>query len=130
MIRGTFVSGDEIERADARALGYANVVGHPIEIGDLKPGGVLVLDIDRIAFGDRDAAIERARAAAEASVPVGVRTHHPDDPRLDELRAYPLVVIARTHHRVLAALRGGGRTRRTRVTIDTTRSRAGGGTCP
>jgi hypothetical protein len=60
MISGTFISGDEIERADARALGYANVVGAPVESGGLPPGGILVMDIDRIGFGDRDAAIELA----------------------------------------------------------------------
>jgi hypothetical protein len=119
MKSGTFVSADEIERADARALGYANVVGHPVEFGDLAPGGVLVMDIDRIVFGDRDAAIELAKASAKAGVSVGVRTYDPDDPRLDELRVRPNVVIAKTHRHLLAALRDGRRTQPVRATTDT-----------
>jgi hypothetical protein len=106
MISGTFVSGDEVERAAARALGYANVVGHPVELGALVPSRLLVLDLDRIAFGDRDAAIERAKAAAKAGVSVGVRTYQSDEPRLDALHAFPNVVIGKAHRRLLAAFRG------------------------
>src|SRR4051794_2773703 len=122
MISGIFISGDEIERANARALGYANIVGHPVELGGLAPGGMLVLDIDRIVFGGRDGAIEWARAAAESGVSVSLRTYYPDDPRLDELRARPNVVIAKTHRHLLKALRGDRRTRLIRATIEANQS--------
>jgi hypothetical protein len=51
-------------------------------------------------------------------ISVGNRTYDPDDPRLDELRARPNVLMAETHRRLLAALLGGRRTRPVRATIN------------
>ncbi|MBY0455760.1 MAG: hypothetical protein K2V38_00325 [Gemmataceae bacterium] len=101
--RTTYVSADEVGRADAFALGYDAVCQHPNEVGPLGPGDVLVLDADAVLFGDHDALAAAGVAAAHRWAAVGVHTRDPD--RLPAvLVAHPNVVVAKTHAELRAAL--------------------------
>lgn len=101
----TYLSCCEVERAAAYDMGYRDICMHPREIGDMKPRGLLVIDFDHVLFNDRDDAVMKANEAANRGVLVGIHTYYPTDPRLDAFRAFPNVVIAKTHRRVLARLR-------------------------
>jgi hypothetical protein len=105
MRKGTYVSGDELERMGAKKRGYHTVCRHPNEIADPKPGETLVIDFDHILFGDVDKAVTKATAAALHGMLVGFHTYYPEDPRLTALLDLSSVVVANTHRQVLAALR-------------------------
>jgi hypothetical protein len=109
MIEGTYVSGDCCERAEAFQLGYRAVCQHPKEVGDVEPGGLLVIDFDHVLFGDRELAVRKASEAASRGAWVGVHTFTPDDTRLDEIRVLPDVIVAKTHRDLLDRLGGQGR---------------------
>jgi len=104
-ILDTYVSADELERAAAFAFGYIELCQHPREVRSLELGGILVFDLDHIAFDDRTAALAVAHEAARRGVLVGIHTYFRDDPRLTPLRAIANVRIAKTHKRLLVRLR-------------------------
>ena len=101
---GTYVSADEVERADARVLGYGTVCGHPNEVGALGPDDLLVIDFNSVQLGDTHRAVQEAMASAQRGVRVGVHAYH-FPPPLAELLAEPLVVAANTHARLVSKLR-------------------------
>ena len=108
MKKGTYLSADELERADARRrFGYATVAEDPREIDKIVRGHVsaVVIDLDHVLLANIDAALKVASKAVRAGVPVGLHTFYPDDPRLAALASDPLVVVAKTHRQVRKALR-------------------------
>lgn len=104
-LQGTYVSGDEVERADAERMGYGTVCQHPNKVDCLGAGDVLVIDLGNVPFDEKGEAAKLAYDAARAGVPVGVHTYDEDDLRLGVLATEPLIVIARTHRKVRAKLR-------------------------
>ena len=105
MRKGIYCSGDAMNRADAYRRGYKSVCHHPLEIGKLQPGDVLVVDYDHVLFDDKFAARQKMLTAIRQGHAVGIHTFHPDDPKLAGLAENPGVTIAKTHRRLLAALR-------------------------
>ena len=105
LIDGTYVSGDELERAAAFDLGYAVVCQHPNEIGVIGAGGMLVLEFDHVLFNERFLIVLAANLAADYGALVGIHTFHPTDVRLERFLKLPNVVVAKTHAEVLAGLR-------------------------
>ena len=105
LIQGAYVSGDELERAEAYELGYRDVCSHSRQIGVLEPSEILVIDLGHVLLEERDIAIVKANETANRGVLVGIHTYYPDDPRLDRFLALPNVLVAQTHARVIAALR-------------------------
>jgi hypothetical protein len=105
MLRATYLSSDELERAEAFEAGYRTVIQHPREVRDLVGVRRLVIDLDHVLFDDKDDAIKLAREATAWGLWVGIHTYYPDDPRLDPLRGWPNVVVRKTHRRVRQALR-------------------------
>ena len=99
--RGTYVSGDEYERVDARDMGYRNVHQHPNEIGSLEPLDLLVIDWDHVLFDDKDVAMASALEAANRGVMVGIHTYNPESSGLGQLRRFPNVRMARNHRSLL-----------------------------
>ncbi len=79
-MKGTYVSGDEVERAGTRKFGNTTVCQHPGEIGTLERDEVLVIDFGHVLFQDWDPAVTKASQTARGGMPVGVQTYHPEDP--------------------------------------------------
>jgi hypothetical protein len=104
LVNGTYVSADEIEIALALRLGYRVVRQHVRQIPEPRAGETLVIDFDHVAFDDKDETLVVATNAASRGVLVGVHTYFPENPRLRELAALPMVVVAATHEGVLAGL--------------------------
>lgn len=101
VINGTYVSGDTNERAEAFLLGYKAVCQHPNEIGVLEPDECLVIDGDRVLFGDKAQAAAKAAEAAKRGVTVGIHSFLRSDWGLG---SFPNVVLGRTHAEVLALI--------------------------
>ncbi|HYT87627.1 MAG TPA: hypothetical protein VEL76_02805 [Gemmataceae bacterium] len=112
MVRGTYVSSDELERAEAAQFGYRYVCHHPNEIGVVDDGETLVIDFDHVLFDDQDLAVLKANQAANCGTVVGIHTYYPNDPRLQQLLALPNVLVAKTHRRLLKAMRQHARLKR------------------
>ena len=81
----TFVSGDEVNRAEAFELGYGTVASTLARFANLRPGDLLVIDYDAIMFNDKDAAVALALEAVQRGVNVRLNTYHPDDPALESI---------------------------------------------
>jgi hypothetical protein len=109
MLRATYLSNNELERAEAFGLGYHEVYQHPREVLELVAGQRLVIDLNHVLFDDKDEAVKLARRAAGRGVWVGIHTYNPDDPVLVAVRGKRRIVIRTTHRRVHAALRKRGR---------------------
>jgi len=107
VIREIYVSGCEYKRAEARLLGYREVCQHPCEVGPLRSGDVIVIDLDRVLFGDRYAAAEKAAEAVAAGLTVGIHLNDADDPVLGDLPTCPTVYVGKSHYEVLAMIRQG-----------------------
>jgi hypothetical protein len=105
VLKGTYVSGDACERAEAFRLGYRSVCHHPKEIGVVGPDEPLVIDFDHVLFDDKDLAVRKANEAANRGVTVGIHTYYPNDPRLLRHLALPNVVVAKTHRHLLTLMR-------------------------
>lgn len=112
MVRGIYVSCDEVARDEARERGYHNICLHPNEIGVPETGETVVINLDSVLFDDKDAAVAKANELASCGVNVGIHTYYPNDPRLRIHLALPNVVVAKTHRRVLAKMRRLARKRR------------------
>jgi hypothetical protein len=100
IIQRTYVSGDELERAEALTMGYDAVCQHPKEVGRLGSDDSLVIDFDHVLFDEKAKAASLAFENARTGVPVGVHTYHPEHPLLKALHSEPNVVIAKTHRLV------------------------------
>jgi hypothetical protein len=105
MRKDVYLSGDELERAQALKLGYHTVCQHPNELGELNPGETLVIDFDHCLFDDHDQTVAKAHEAANHGSLVGIHTHNPEDSRLRALVALKNVVVAKNSRHILAALR-------------------------
>jgi hypothetical protein len=104
LLPATYVSSDQIERADAFKVGYRNVCQHPREVGVLEPSEMLVMDLNHVLGDDHELAIVVANEAAERGVLVGIHTYYPESLKLYRLAKLPNVLVADTHRRLLLKL--------------------------
>lgn len=104
LIAAIYMSGDELERDEARKHGYLKVVQHPNEIGELEPDQVLVIDFNHVLFDDHELAIAKANEAAQRGVLVGIHTYYREALKLYRLTKLPNVFVADTHQFLLLKL--------------------------
>ena len=103
-IKGTYVSGDEFRRLDARAMGYEVVCQHPNEVGVLGRDDELIIDLDYVLFGDFDTVLRVATEAARNGVTGGVHAYNLEHPALAPLALLPGITVAKTHRALRAAM--------------------------
>ena len=101
MLTATYMSSDEVERADAFRVDYVTVCQHPNEIGELEASDLLVLDMNNVLFEDDRLAVQKANEAALRGVLVGVHTYNPDRLKSLGLIKRSNVVVAKNHVRLL-----------------------------
>jgi hypothetical protein len=104
MFPAIYVSGEELERADAYRLGYRTVCRHPREVGTPDVSETLVIDFGHVLFEDHESAVACVKAAAARGVPVGLHTYYPEILKLYELVGLPNVLVAKTHWLLLVRL--------------------------
>jgi hypothetical protein len=104
MLPAIYVSGDELECADADRLGYSTICQHPREAGVPDVSDVLVLDFGRVLFDDHESAIACVKAGAARGVLVGIHTYYPEVLKLYGLVGLPNVLVAKNHRLLLMKL--------------------------
>jgi hypothetical protein len=104
LLPATYVSCDQVERADAFKVGHRTVCQHPCEVGVLEPSEMLVMDFNHVLGDDHELAIVVANEAAERGVLVGIHTYYRESLKLYRLAKLPNVLVADTHRWLLLKL--------------------------